>query len=421
MKGVVVFSVVLVGCVLVSSGFVGVVRPVVAAQAPAADSFDAVMTRVMSLGHISGASAAIVENESMVWAEGYGLANRETSLVAAPASIYLVASISKTMTATALMQLYEQGLFGLDDDISSYLGFTLRNPAFPDVPVTFRMLLAHHSSLATDPVTDFTRVFPADLQITGYPDPFYRELLVPGGLHYIPQMWSLDAPGSAMHYANLGFGVLGFLVERLSGENFSAYCREHIFLPLEMENTSFWIGDLNASRLARPYQYLSGGYEPYMQYTMLDYPAGGLRTTVVDLSHFLIAQMNQGRYKDVQLLSPETIALMHTPQYQNHSGYDFTYGLGFQIWEHDSGNEVGHSGGLYGVSTFMRFQEGHGTGVILFCNRQTQTLRDRFTFAVLVACLSSKARHLGGPVGVSLFEALSETRMVGVDFPGLSR
>jgi CubicO group peptidase (beta-lactamase class C family) len=225
-----------------------------------------------------------------------------------------------------------------------------------------------------------------------------------------------------MNYANLGFGLLGLLVERLSGENFASYCHDHIFLPLEMYNTSFTLEGLNATQLARPYDYYQGAYIPYMHYTLLDYPAGGLRTTVIDLSHFLIAQMNQGRYKDVQLLTPETVEMMHTAQYQNHTGYTFNYGFGFQIWADASGNQIGHTGGLYGVSTIMAYREGQDIGIIMFCDKQVQTLRDSLEFSLLVLCINAKARqYIGVPEAISLSEILTTTQLIPRDFSTISK
>lgn len=423
------FVVIISTCLITTGGLVSLLaRPTMAGGSlqpidpSPSDYLDGVITRLMATSHISALSSAIVQNSSIEWAKGYGLANRETSTEATANTIYLVASISKTVTATALMQLYEQGRFGLDDDVSNYLNFSVRNPAFPTVPITFRMLLAHHSSLSVDPETSFTRVFPADLNLGNYSDCFYPEVLVPGGLHYIPQIWTPTMPGTTMNYANLGFGLLGLLVERLSGENFASYCRDHIFLPLEMYNTSFTLEGLNANQFARPYDYYQGTYIPYMHYTLLDYPAGGLRTTVVDLSHFLIAQMNHGRYKNVQLLSPETVEMMHTVQYQNHTGYDFNYGLGFQIWEDPSGNQIGHTGGLYGVSTIMAYREGEDVGIIMFCNKEVQTLRDSLEFSLLVMCINTKARqYLGVPEAISLSEILATTQLIPRDFPTISK
>jgi len=356
---------------------------------------DIFIERIMERNHISAVSAAIVHNDELLWTQGYGLADRERKTPAEPTTIYLVASISKTITATALMQLYEQGLFDLDDDINSYLNFSVRNPRYPDMPITFRMLLSHHSSMAVDPPTLFTRTFPGDLTIEGYPYPFYKELFSPGGIHYVPQMWTESRPGDDMNYANLGFGLLGYLVERFSGQSFEQYCQDHIFHPLDMYNTSFTVGSLASDRLARPYEYYQGVYYPYIQYTMMDYPAGGLRTTVVDLSHFLMAQMQNGTYNNVQLLAPESIQIMHTVQYPNHTGYNFKYGIGFQIWETQTGRHIGHSGGLFGVATLMVYRETDHTGIIMFLNKEIYTLRDQLAFANIERLLFLKALRFG--------------------------
>lgn len=403
-------------------------HPTIASAAPQptdpteSDHLDSAITRLMMVSHVSALSSAIVHNGSIAWTKGYGLSNRETNTEAAPETIYLVASISKTITATALMQLYEKGLFNLDDDVSTYLNFSVRNPAYPEVPITFRMLLSHHSSLSVDPDTSFTRILPTDLPLGDYPQRFYEELLVPGGLHYIPQVWTPTRPGSAMNYANLGFGLIGVLVERISGENFASYCHDHIFLPLEMHNSSFTLEGLNTTRLAKPYEYFNGVYIPYMQYTLLDYPAGGLRTTVVDLSHFLMAQMNEGRYKEVQLLSPETIKLMHTAQFQNHTGYNFNYGLGFQVWNDSAGTRIGHTGGLYGVSTYMSYREGQDVGVIVFCDKEVQNRLESLEFSLLVLTISLKARqYLETPETTPFSDILRSTQWITHDFPTASK
>jgi len=152
------------------------------------------------------------------------------------------------------MQLYERGFFDLDDDVNDYLNFNLRNPKYPDKEITFRMLLSHQSSLAVDlPTFKFNRVIPAGLEVVGYPYPFLRDYLVPGGLHYKPQVWTDTNPGEETYYSNIGYATLGYLVEILSGKTFEEYCSENIFEPLDMNNSSFRLANVNSSRVAVPY------------------------------------------------------------------------------------------------------------------------------------------------------------------------
>ena len=379
--------------------------------------FDNLIESLMSLAHMSALSAAIVIDDELAWANGYGLYDREYNKEATEETIYLVASISKTITATAIMQLYEQGYFDLDDDVNDYLPFTLRNPNHPDEKITFRMLLAHQSSLSTDLPTFFIICYPGELELSGYPHPFLEEFLTQGGIHYRPQVWNDYAPGGDMYYANIGFGLLGYLVEIISEQSFEDYCREHIFEPLDMDDTSFKLTCLNASNVAVPYEYLQREYYPYIHYNIIDYPAGGLRTSVVDLSHFLIAIMNDGVYETTQILSPESVEEMHTIQYQSNT-YNFQYGLGFQIWKTLSGTTVGHTGGLYGVATKMVFRESNDIGIIMFTNKAIENQIDRFAFSMIELLLFLKENGFRtSRIGSrEIFEIMQSNKFLSFDY-----
>ncbi|RLF46300.1 MAG: hypothetical protein DRN29_05305, partial [Thermoplasmata archaeon] len=171
---------------------------------------DKLIERLMKMAHMSALSAAIVIDDEVVWTKGFGLYDRENDKEASDETIYLVASISKTFTATAIMQLYEKGLLDIDEDVNKYLPFSLRNPNYPKEPITIRMLLAHQSSLAEDPPAFYSYI-PGDLEVEGYPYPWLEQYLVPGEIHYKPQVWSDYKPGEKMYYANVGYSVLGYL------------------------------------------------------------------------------------------------------------------------------------------------------------------------------------------------------------------
>ena len=188
------------------------------------------------------------------------------------------------------------------------------------------MLLAHQSSLAEDP-PGFYAYIPGDLDVIGYPYPWLEDYLTPGGKLYIPDIWNDVHPGEQMKYANIGYGILGYLVEIVSGLTLEDYCRENIYKPLGMENTSFRLSNLNIDNIAVPYVVQIGEYYPLLHYGILDYAAGGLRTNVLDLSRFLIAHMNGGMYEGTMILSEKSVDEMHTIQYPN-TEYDFDYGLG---------------------------------------------------------------------------------------------
>jgi len=154
--------------------------------------------------------------------------------------VYMAGSVSKAIAAMALMQLYEDDLFELDDDINDYLPFPLRNPYHPEVPVTFKMVLSHQSSL---PLTDQIQYpyigisYLLNFPKLTYPD--FKEYLVPGGRAYNPDAWTDNTPGEAFNYSNVGFMLVEYLVELISEQDYKDYCNENIFIPLKMYNTSF--------------------------------------------------------------------------------------------------------------------------------------------------------------------------------------
>lgn len=352
--------------------------------------FQKLILGFMKLANFPAISAAIVKEDEFLWADGFGLCDIENQKDATEDSVYLVASISKTFTATAIMQLHEKGLFELDDDVNDYLPFILRNPNHPEEPITFRMLLAHQSSIATDLSTLITIAMPAGLEILGYPHPFLEDYLVTGGIYYRPQFWNDYNPGEDMYYANIGYALLGYLVEILSNTSFEEYCRKNIFEPLNMKNTSFKLSNLNTTNLAVPYDYQFGKYYPYIHYNILDYPAGGLRTTVADLSSYLIAFINGGINGDIRILEENSVEQMHEIHFPSDT-YNFQYGLGFQIWDKSKDTIIGHTGGLFGVATKMIFRKSDKIGIIFFTNRDLSNYREIFAFSMIEQLLFWKA------------------------------
>ena len=362
--------------------------------------FDKYITFLMKFAHKPSVSACIIINDSVVWSKGYGLYDIENNKPATPDTLYLMASISKTVTATALMQLYDQGLFDLDDDVNDYLPFSLRNPNFHDTSITFRMLLSHRSSLASDNSDRLCcSIIPGDPDIPSYPDPWLEDYLIPGGSAYHSSVWSDSLPGEQYYYANIGYSIIGYLVELISGQNFNEYCKDHIFTPLEMYNTSFRLKDHNSSEIAIPYFYKKGEYIANPHYGMIViHPSASMRTSIEELSHFLIAHMNGGIYKDVRILNESTVELMHTRHYPpNDQG--FGYGLGWIINEKLFRKKtIGHSGGWPGVHTQMTFRPDDKTGILIFTNSYDSSQYSGpvvgLAFSLVINALFNKANRL---------------------------
>jgi CubicO group peptidase (beta-lactamase class C family) len=343
--------------------------------------FDFKITLLMKIAKFPSLSTCIIDNDEVIWSKGYGYYDLKNQKEASPDTIYLIASITKTIVGTALMQLYEQGYFSLDEDVSAYLPFQLRNPHYPSVPITFRMLLSHTSSLNTNTRNEYYWMnFSGDPPFSFYPEPFLEEFLIPGGKYYHEDVWSdTYEPGEHAMYANIGFDLIAYLVEIISNEPFLFYCQHHIFDPLHMHNTSFNLSTLNIDNVAIPYQYHRGKYyqinelsflygeftPPGPYWRLRCFPAGGLYTTVSDLSHFLMAHMNDGLYHNTRILEKQTVDLMHTIQPDNAIGYGLAW-MAHPISLKYSA--TGHGGDINGVDTWMLHVPSENIGMIYFAN-----------------------------------------------------
>jgi CubicO group peptidase (beta-lactamase class C family) len=359
-------------------------------------SFNRLITVLLKIGHYPSMSACIISNTTVVWTKGFGFYDMEQQKPANEHTIYVVASITKTITSTALMQLYEQGFFQLDDDVNMYLPFILRNPNFPNDPITIRMILSHSSSFATDPLAYHWFNYSHPPPITWYPSPWLEEYLLSGGAFYTPEIWdATHRPGEYMQYANINFDIAAYLVQLLSGRSFHEFCNDYIFTPLEMTHTSFRLPNLPIDDVAIPYLYNNKTYEKLPYYQLLHYPIGGLMTTVDDLSHFLIAHMNSGIYNGTRILQNETVVLMHTIQPPGNLYFNFHYGLGWMIviTPFRKNVYVGHSGDIPGVHTRMYIDSSENTGTICFFNSDRSTSMEKFVALLIQYLLFTKARQ----------------------------
>jgi len=359
--------------------------------------FDLKIKLMMRLSHIPSFTAGIIKNNSILWSKAYGYSNIYNRKKATTDNIFRIASITKTFTATALLQLYEQGYFDLDDSVSDYLPFDLKNPKYPEVNITFRMLLSHHSSFCCRTVESLFQPLEPSFDVslrniiqgylmnwihlkdvlTGFfPEekyPWIKEVMVRGGSLYYEAYWGDYPPGEGYYYSNTAYILLGYLVERLSNQSFEDYCRDHIFIPLSMHNTSFYVTDLNPEQLVVPYMWLHRIYLPIPYYEYhCNTPCGGLNTNLEDLSHWLIAHMNGGIYNGVRILNESTIEEMHTVQYPHIEPSE--YGLGWEIGEVYDGIVEGHGGSTLGFNSGMYFYSPNNStekyGLIYFWNEE---------------------------------------------------
>lgn len=335
------------------------------------DNLGTFLDKKINKAGIAGISVAMIRDGEIAstWQAGYAdVANKKP---VTDETVFQIASISKTVTGIAVMQLYERGLIDLDDDINQYLSFKIEHPQYPENPITFRRLLSHTAGLKDNwdvinsSYTIATGGGDSDVTL----DVFVKGYFVKGGQWYHPELnFTESAPGKDFLYSNAGYGLLGYLVEEISGSSFPEYCKTNIFLPLEMDHTTWLLKDTNTKIMAIPYE----GNKPLPFYSFATYPDGALKTTPADYARLLIAVMNAGQYKGKSIMQPETVAEMLTPVAKEGRqalswNYDSLEEL--QLQELDNGHIIGHTGGDPGIVTFALFNPQNRTGLVVFMNQ----------------------------------------------------
>ncbi len=266
---------------------------------------------------LAAIGACIVRDGKVAWSNGFGLADIEAKRPATADTLFPVGSVSKTVTLAAFMRLLEQGKCALDDDVSRYLPYPLRNPRFPDRPITLCHLLSFTSG-----------IFDVDLQagrnrlsfLEEERDPqtsavaALKEFLVPGGRHYAAENFLEYPPGERYAYSNSSYSLIGAVVERLSGRPFREYCHDELFASLGMKASTWRLGDLDHRRYAFGYRREGGRLAKVQPTTWPGYMDGGLRTTPRDFGVFLAMMANRGEFQDKRVLKAKTIDQMLAPQ-----------------------------------------------------------------------------------------------------------
>ncbi len=306
-----------------------------------------------------GMAVAVVKDYQIVYHQEFGKANLETGEPVKENSLFRIASISKSFSATSMMQLIEKGLVTLDTDVSTLAGFPIRNPKYPDTVITLEMLLSHTSSLN-------------DSQ--GY---FVLDVINPATNPDWEKCYNDYAPGAGYEYCNLNFNLVGTFIEKLSGERFDQYVVHHVLEPLGLYG-GYCVDSLDASRFARLYEYVDGkfveetdAYEPRSEkianYTFgydtpVFSPTGGMKISACDLARYMMMHMGWGTAPDgTRIISEVASRSMQTERSEPEH-----YGLAlWHEYEMIPGMElVGHTGGAYGLRSAMFWAPDRSFGLV---------------------------------------------------------
>ncbi len=340
-----------------------------AAQSPVVDvervmaELEPEVRRALTEGRIPSLTLALVVGEEIVWTQGFGDANLYFRSPATASTVYTIASTLKPMVATVLLQLRDEGRLGLDDPVGPYLGGLSIRGEDPENPVTFRHLLTHTSGLPTvfSPVPVWADSVPVDMEA------YLRANLRVEG-----------PPEERVRYSNMGFTLLAYLAERLTGVEFRTLVRDRIFDPLEMTSTEFHLtADMN-ERLAIPYQVdpVTDALRPAEVIRFAEWPAGGAWGTVADQARWLAVNLNGGVFRGRRVLSQETMAETHTPQFPGFQGpmaggwggRSAGYGLAWWTTTREGERYIAHSGSFRGYTAFLHGNLDRRMGVAILTN-----------------------------------------------------
>src|SRR6202162_330912 len=294
-------------------------------------------------------SIALVDDQKVIWAEGFGYADPDKKIVATAETVYRIGSVSKLFTDIGVMQLVERGQLDLDAPVQKYLpDFHPHNPCGP--PITLRQLMSHRSGLLREP------------PIGNYFDP--SELSLGAMVQSLNDTTLVYAPETHTKYSNAGVAVVGYLLQKQSDQPFAAYLRQSVLYSMGPRNSEFQPQPELIQKLAKAYMWSYDGLSfqaPTFELGMA--PAGCMYSTVLDLARFESVLFNQGRGPNVQVLKPETLQKMWTPQFAQ-PGATSGYGIGFRISQLEGHREIGHGGAIYGFATQLAALPDEKLGVV---------------------------------------------------------
>jgi len=319
---------------------------------------------IMKQLKVVGLSVAVVKKGEIIYSHSFGLKDIESNTPLTDQNMFRIASISKSFSATSIMQLAEAKKLSLDDDFSKLVGFKIRNPKYPNTIITLKMVMSHTSSIN-------------DSQ--GY---FNLDVINPEKNTDWAKCYNDYEPGKGYQYCNLNYNMVGTVIEKISGERFDQYVKHHILDPLKLYG-GYCVDSLDNKRFATLYAYDSAtqsftaspaAYAPRREeisnYTMgystpIFSPTGGMKISATDLAKYMTMHMNGGNYKGVTIISKKSSAFMQTPIADVEG-----YGLAISNLNDLIPGKMmtGHTGSAYGLYSAMFFNPKEKFGIVVITN-----------------------------------------------------
>jgi D-alanyl-D-alanine carboxypeptidase len=325
------------------------------------DEFEAKAAAFVKEHRLPGAAVGVVHGDDLIWSEGVGFADIAARRAPDMSTLYRIASITKTFTGTAIMQLRDEGRLHLGDPIVTYVP-ELRDATSPFGPietVTIRRMLSHESGLTSEPPG------------TDWSTPSY-EGLIERNLERVNEIGTRVPPNTQQKYSNIAYQLLGEVVARLTGAPYVDHVRSAILEPLGMTNTHFEpLPDEALARRATGYnaRWLSDELD-VADISVTVWAEFGLWSSVGDLARWISFQFREdgGPRDGTQVLSGSTLKEMHTARYLGGEDWTEAWGITWYAVRKDGVTWVQHSGGLHGFDTNVCFDPKERVGAIVLLN-----------------------------------------------------
>src|SRR5256885_6399379 len=347
-----------------------------------ADQLERLIDREMHAQGLPIVSIALVDDQQVVWSRGFGMVDSSARKLAGPETVYRVGSVSKLFTDVGFMQLVEQGKVDLDAPVTTYVSeFHPHNPY--GRPITRRQLMSHRAGLVREP--------PIGNYFDSTSPPLAATIASLNGTTLV------YPPETHTKYSNAAIAAVGYVLERMSGKPFATALSAAVLEPLGMSMTGFAPTPALTRNLAPATMWtLDGRTFPAPTFQLGIAPAGSMYTTVTDLARFVSALFAGGRGSHGQLLQPETIAQMWTPQFAR-PGERTGYGIGFRLGSLDGHRSIGHDGAIYGFATTLQALPDEKLGVVIVTTRDgANAAVDEIGEAALRAMLAVRGRRATG-------------------------
>ncbi len=261
------------------------------------ENLTAYIEKEMAKNNIAGLSVAVVDKNGILLSEGFGLADKENNIPANSSTLFPIASITKTFTGIAVMQLVEKGLLDLDQPVGNYIP-ELSLPNGEEKIITTRMLLTHHSGIHGDILYNWY-----------LPEVSKDPLIYEQVIALINEAGTIFPPGKLHSYSNAGYSLLGVLIHKVSGMGYVEYIKKHIFVPLNMNNSIVYAGESTNQLVAKGYS----GKQSTSMPMKLGIPAGGIALTANDAAKYVSAVI-ASYHGNGSLLRAETMQQMMNAQ-----------------------------------------------------------------------------------------------------------